>query len=126
MILKPCAALGCRALVPMGTTHCAAHAAAAKAEEGARKARFDARRSAAPWRRWYKLAAWRARAKAQLMAQPLCAMCAAKGLVKEASLADHVTPHRGEAALFWGGALQSLCWSCHSRDKQRAERAGVG
>ena len=41
-----------------------------------------------------------------------------------ASVADHVVPHRGDAALFWQGRLQSLCMSCHSADKQQQEALG--
>jgi hypothetical protein len=48
-------------------------------------------------------------------------MCQAQGLCVAASVADHVTPHRGDPQLFWHGRLQSLCASHHSRDKQLEE-----
>ena len=39
---------------------------------------------------------------------------------------DHVTPHRGDAALMWDeGNLQSLCHDCHSR-KTATEDGGFG
>lgn len=39
-------------------------------------------------------------------------------------VADHVTPHRGQEAMFWdAGNLQSLCKPCHDRIKQREEAA---
>ena len=48
----------------------------------------------------------------------------AKGMVVPAEVADHVVPHRGNEQLFWFGKLQSLCWSCHSSNKQLLERRG--
>jgi 5-methylcytosine-specific restriction endonuclease McrA len=74
--------------------------------------------------KWYNKKAWRGRAKAQLRAQPLCKMCNATGVVRQASVADHVVPHRGDSKLFWFGELQSLCWSHHSKSKQQMETIG--
>ncbi|WP_449375914.1 HNH endonuclease [Bosea thiooxidans] len=60
--------------------------------------------------------------EAQLTAQPLCEYCLACDEVTEATVADHVKPHRGDEALFWDpDNLQSLCGSCHSRHKQAEE-----
>lgn len=54
-----------------------------------------------------------------LRLHPFCAMCGT-----EATLVDHIQPHRGDKALFWNwNNWQALCASCHSRDKQRQERA---
>jgi 5-methylcytosine-specific restriction protein A len=72
-----------------------------------------------PWRAWYKTQRWRYRARQQLIKEPWCAYCR-----RLAQLADHITPHRGNADLFWDGPLQSLCWSCHSSRKQAAEARG--
>jgi len=42
-------------------------------------------------------------------------------------IADHRRPHRGIAALFWDILnLWTLCASCHSSWKQRAEHDEVG
>ncbi|WP_317617964.1 HNH endonuclease [Rhodobacter capsulatus] len=42
-----------------------------------------------------------------------------------ASVVDHITPHRGNKALFWDRYnWQALCKPCHDRVKQRQERAG--
>lgn len=60
----------------------------------------------------------------QLQAEPLCRFCAAAGDVVAATVADHVTPHRGDAELFWSGELQSLCGDCHSQAKQQIENRG--
>jgi 5-methylcytosine-specific restriction endonuclease McrA len=51
-------------------------------------------------------------------------MCADRGVVTAASVADHVEPHRGDFAKFWLGDLQSLCKTCHDRDKRYLERRG--
>ena len=48
-------------------------------------------------------------------------MCRARGRVVLATVVDHIEPHRGDQAKFYGGALQSLCKQCHDSDKQRIE-----
>lgn len=84
---------------------------------------FDRRRRRAkPSRRWYSLAAWRARREDQLAREPVCRMHFERdGAMVTATVADHVKPHREDAALFWYGELQSLCAECHSSVKQREE-----
>lgn len=64
---------------------------------------------------------WRRLARYQLRMHPLCAMCLQKGLPVPATVADHVTPHRGDTNSFWLGRLQSLCAPCHNGRKQREE-----
>ncbi len=90
---------------------------------------YDRQRNQQPWRRWYWTARWRAKAKAQLAAEPLCAICLKAGRVTAATVADHIAPHRGDYDLFWDGPLQSLCdeypWRCHSSVKQREERGAA-
>jgi 5-methylcytosine-specific restriction enzyme A len=67
---------------------------------------------------------WRKRRAAQLRAHPLCRMCAENDAkITLATVADHVTPHRGDSVLF-AGPLQSLCDSCHSSRKQALEHGG--
>jgi 5-methylcytosine-specific restriction endonuclease McrA len=63
------------------------------------------------------------RAREQHLAQhPLCVMCQAEGRVTAATVVDHITPHRGNEALFWDRSnWQSLCASHHSGEKQREE-----
>lgn len=120
---KPCARPGCGVLVEVGTVHCAKHAAIDARERGLP---VDAKRGRAEYRKWYNRAAWcgpNGRRAVQLAAQPLCAMCPPHSR-QVATIADHVTPHRGDYALFWFGALQSLCKHCHDSTKQRAERRG--
>jgi 5-methylcytosine-specific restriction endonuclease McrA len=50
-------------------------------------------------------------------------MCLADDIVTEATVVDHVRPHRGAEALFFdAGNLQSLCKTHHDRDKSAMER----
>ena len=67
---------------------------------------------------------WKKRRKAQLAREPWCADCLKQGIYTEATDVDHVAPHRGDRLLFWTGALQSLCHSCHST-KTRKETANA-
>jgi hypothetical protein len=83
---------------------------------------------AADYRRLYRTSGWLTRRARQLAAEPLCRTCASHGRVTAATVADHIIPHRGDATLFFKGALQSLCdeepYRCHSRVKQREEHLG--
>jgi len=72
-----------------------------------------------PWRQWYQLERWRRRRRLQLRHFPVCRMCEARGLVTVATIADHVSSHRGDWNAFLLGELQSLCADCHNRLKQR-------
>lgn len=66
---------------------------------------------------------WQKRRAAQLRDEPLCRICRALGRVTAATIADHITPHRGDPELF-EGPLQSLCAPCHSSIKQAQEKGG--
>jgi 5-methylcytosine-specific restriction enzyme A len=121
MPMKPCAASGCRSLVDIGTSHCKRHLVEVKAE---RWRESDKARTTKKSRKWYNQAAWRGksgRRLAQLGAEPLCSMCPDWSR-QPATIADHITPHREDHGLFWFGALQSLCKTCHDIKKQRVER----
>lgn len=66
---------------------------------------------------------WQQYRKAYLARHPLCVMCQAKGCTVEATVVDHITPHRGDERLFWDEANhQALCAPCHSSEKQREEQ----
>jgi 5-methylcytosine-specific restriction enzyme A len=67
---------------------------------------------------------WRRRAALQLRHFPLCQMCEAEGIVREARAAHHVTAHKGDEQLFWFGALASLCPQHHDGTMQQIERNG--
>ncbi len=48
------------------------------------------------------------------------------GRITPATVVDHITPHRGDQALFWDyDNWQSLCKQCHDADKQREENGGL-
>jgi hypothetical protein len=59
-----------------------------------------------------------------LRLEPLCRYCSARGKVTPATIADHVTPHRGDWNAFRLGELQSLCFDCHNRLKHRIDLHG--
>lgn len=75
------------------------------------------------WRRWYKTAEWqRLRWSVLVDAIFTCRRCGRIGNSPEL-VADHITPHRGDRALFFDRAnLQCLCKPCHDGAKQREER----
>lgn len=66
---------------------------------------------------------WQKRRAQQLAEHPLCAFCLRLGRTEVATVADHITPHRGDPVLF-EGPLQSLCTTCHSSLKQAMETSG--
>jgi 5-methylcytosine-specific restriction endonuclease McrA len=78
------------------------------------------------WHAWYSNGRWRRRSRHQLRLEPFCRICASRGVVSAASVADHITPHRGDWTAFWLGELQSLCKPCHDRDKRLIELRGHG
>ncbi|WP_226451874.1 HNH endonuclease [Ferribacterium limneticum] len=68
---------------------------------------------------------WRIARARHLALHPLCVYCAAQGYRTPASVVDHVTPHRGDSALFWAASnWQSLCKTCHDGAKQTLEKSG--
>jgi len=67
---------------------------------------------------------WRQRRVDQLRAHPLCRLCMdVRGRATIATVADHITPHRGDPIKF-EGPLQSLCKACHDGWKQSLENGG--
>jgi 5-methylcytosine-specific restriction protein A len=80
------------------------------------KATSRERRQAEPWRALYDTARWKRLRLQKLAANPACECdaCAALPLPRLASVVDHRTPHRGEAALFFAwDNLQSMAKRCH-------------
>lgn len=112
--LRPCAHIGCGVLTRDG--YCPRH-----------KPKDTTRRSqeAADWHRWYQLPIFRDRLRPdQLLREPFCRVCARQGIRTRATDVDHITPHRGNWALFADpNNLQSLCHSCHSRKTAAEMRA---
>lgn len=57
---------------------------------------------------------WKERRKAWLSLHPLCVACKDRGVVRPATVVDHITPHKGDGALFHDETnWQSLCKPCH-------------
>lgn len=87
-----------------------------------------------PWRSWYSLKAWRdpvvgLRMQILIRDDFTCQCgCGVSELDESRLVADHITPHRGDPALFWDPAnLQTLRASpCHNQVKQRQEREARG
>jgi hypothetical protein len=73
---------------------------------------------------WYGTKRWQIRRKQQLQQQPLFALCLQEHRVTAATVADHVTPHKGDYNLFWHGELQSLCTAHHNMTKKHIEHRG--
>jgi hypothetical protein len=74
-------------------------------------------------RKLYNLAAWKRARAAQLREHPLCRMHMDLGQTVEATVVDHITPHKGDMVRFLDGEnLQSLCKPCHDGHKQAQER----
>jgi len=60
-----------------------------------------------------------------LRLHPLCVYCMRQGRVVEATVVDHIVPHRGDLKLFWNRKnWQSLCKTCHDSIKAAEERSG--
>lgn len=73
----------------------------------------------------YKVRSWESIRIAQLSSHPLCQCCLGSGLVRAATLVDHVFPWRkiGKHA-FTSNLFQSLCSPCHSV-KTGLEQKGI-
>jgi hypothetical protein len=76
------------------------------------------------WHQLYSTGRWVRRRRAQLLQQPLCAMCLKHGTVALATVCDHIEPHDGDPYKFYYGAVQSLCRPCHDRHKKGLELHG--
>ena len=57
---------------------------------------------------------WQRKRKLFLKNHPLCVMCKSKGKYIEATVVDHIVPHRGNEQLMWDESnWQALCKACH-------------
>lgn len=62
------------------------------------------------------------RRKAYLAAHPLCEQCMKEGRYTQATVVDHIVPHRGDPALFWDPSnWQVLCKQCHDKKTGRED-----
>jgi 5-methylcytosine-specific restriction protein A len=59
---------------------------------------------------------WRKLRKIFLQKYPLCNKCKQNGKYVEATVVDHIEPHRGDEKLMWDESnWQSLCKPCHDK-----------
>lgn len=65
---------------------------------------------------------WQRASKVYLRDHPLCAECLKRGRYTQASVVDHIVPHRGSKELFWDrNNWQSLCKPCHDSKSGRED-----
>lgn len=58
---------------------------------------------------------WQKARAGYLKSHPLCVHCEDEGQVTPATVVDHITPHRGDRALFWDRSnWQALCARHHN------------
>jgi len=87
-----------------------------KAMDRQRKARHDTKRPSAR-KRGYDVNWDKARAE-YLQVYNSCRRCG-----QQASVVDHIKPHKGDKKLFWDRTnWQALCSHCHNSAKQAEER----
>lgn len=68
---------------------------------------------------------WQKAREGFLRRHPLCKDHEKRGQVVQATVVDHIVPHRGDMAIFWDSSnWQSLCKQCHDIHKQRLEKSG--
>ena len=72
----------------------------------------------------YHTARWTRLSKAFRASHPLCAACAAKGVIKPAQVADHIVPYPvcGYDGFFNESNLQALCEECNHEKGQRDKK----
>lgn len=105
----PCKHCGCHRLVPDGQRYCEVHKAQHNNDrDNASKRGYNSR--------------WQKARKAFLHANPLCKYCKDNGKYVEATVVDHIIPHRGDQKLFWDrNNWQPLCKKCHDEKTWRED-----
>ncbi len=59
---------------------------------------------------------WRRVRAAYLRKHPLCVICLRNGRYVQATVVDHIIPHRNRPELMWDESnFQALCKSCHDK-----------
>jgi 5-methylcytosine-specific restriction protein A len=59
---------------------------------------------------------WRKVRDAYLRKHPLCVTCMQEGRYVQATVIDHIKPHRGDEKLMWDeNNYQALCKPCHDK-----------
>jgi|WetSurSiteA1Bulk_404760.scaffolds.fasta_scaffold03041_4 5-methylcytosine-specific restriction enzyme A len=103
----PCGYPGCAALIEAGNSRCEKHRIQERRE-------LDRQRGSATARGYGSK--WRKASKEFLSQHPLCTKCYAMGILRSATVVDHVVPHKGDFKLFWDRTnWQPLCKRCHDK-----------
>jgi 5-methylcytosine-specific restriction enzyme A len=75
-----------------------------------------------PFKYLYNTSRWKKLRKQFLQEHPLCEECKAKGVIKAATVVDHIEAHKGDGELFWNqNNWQALCKSCHDRKTAKSD-----
>lgn len=107
----PCRHPGCPQLVEAGQLYCDEHAPHYERPSSAKRGYNS---------KWRKVRA------AYLRKHPMCVKCMAEGRYVEATVVDHITPHRGNPALMWDeNNYQALCKPCHDKKTWTEDKTPV-
>lgn len=102
---KPCRYPGCPCLTEK--RYCEKHQ---------KKIEYEYNKTSRPFKYLYNTSRWKTLRKEFLKVNPICVKCKANGVVKAATVVDHVKPHKGSESLFWDqNNWQALCKTCHDR-----------
>lgn len=113
--LSPCRQPGCKELT--ADRYCSKHALLHTREVNAKRESANTRGYSSKWRK--------ARAN-YLLHHPLCIECERQGRYVQATVVDHMIPHKGDKKLFWDTSnWQPLCKRCHDQKTAR-EDGGFG
>ena len=105
----PCKHPGCGTLIEYGQKYCTEHKS------------MHPEYTRAAGKRGYS-SAWQKARKAYLTEHPLCVECMKLGRYTQATVVDHINPHRGDKDLFWDrNNWQSLCKPCHDKKTGRED-----
>lgn len=109
---RPCRKTGCPNLALPGKIYCQKH----------NKLNWEKDHDKTAYQRGYT-PRWQQASRAYLHAHPLCEECKRHGQLTEATVVDHITPHRGDMTLFWDESnWQSLCKQCHDEKTGKEDR----
>lgn len=104
---RPCSYNGCPNLIELGQIYCQIHKTKAAKQYDKDRGTSTSRGYDSNWRK--------ARIR-YLREHPLCVECLKENRIVEATVVDHIIPHKGDMVLFWNESnWQSLCKSCHDR-----------
>ena len=87
--------------------------------------------SPAPWRRWYRLKRWadlkmRVHLRDGFVCRRTGVLCIGTHPAPNSPVANHIKPHRGDAALFWDiDNIETISKAVHDGEVQKEEQASL-